>query len=116
MLNLVLFILGVHMNCERVGTKQSGKHQTHVKLVKKIAPVLDRCVQVTHYNLSIIKSGIKCPHGNVGVKVISDGSSILLKVRDSNALQEVRVYSHNIACAYSEIVERLLGAEISIRE
>ncbi|MEN8252569.1 MAG: DUF2103 domain-containing protein [Patescibacteria group bacterium] len=75
----------------RQGGKISGRHTTVIPAAEKIVDFLARQQEVKKISVGFIKHGIKS--GKHSVKIMEMESGLLLKIRGSASIQEVRVYT-----------------------
>lgn len=77
----------------RSGDKYSGSHTTVIPAAGIICDVAYKCDAVTRIALGYIKAGLKSASGQRRVKMVDEGTAILLSIRDNTSHQEVRVYA-----------------------
>lgn len=83
--------------------KTTKRHTTAIEAVEKLLKVLNRIEAVTKISLGVIKPKLRA--GLRRIKVMYDSDKVLLlKVRDTNSLQEVRVYTTDATGTEAEIV------------
>jgi hypothetical protein len=75
----------------RQGGKIKGRHTTVIPVVEKLIDSLEKCVAVQKISVGFIKQGIK--NGKHAIKVMEMDSGLLLKVRGTASIQEIRVYA-----------------------
>lgn len=74
--------------------KTTKKHTTAIPVVEKLLTVLNRLSAVEKISLGVIKP--KLPVGPRRIKILSENDKVLLiRMRDTNSLQEVRVYTYD---------------------
>ena len=72
--------------------KTTKSHTTAIPLVEKLLKALNRMAEVDKISLGIIKPKLRA--GIRRLKIMTQNEkTLLLKVRDTNSLQEVRVYT-----------------------
>ncbi len=77
----------------RQGGKIAGRHTTVIPAAEKIVDFLQRQEIVNKISIGFIKHGIKS--GNHSIKFIEMDSGLLLKIRGSASIQEIRVYTES---------------------
>ena len=75
----------------RQGGKISGKHTTVIPAAEKVVDFLNRRDIVNKISVGFIKHGIKS--GRHSIKIAYMDSGLLLKIRGSASIQEIRVYT-----------------------
>ena len=98
----------------RSGGKFSGNHTTLIPAAAIVADIAHKCPFVTNISPGFIKAGLKSVSGQRRVKISSDGSSILLAVRDNTSHQEVHVHSKNMQATKLAIAKGSLNAGLQI--
>jgi hypothetical protein len=83
--------------------KTTKKHTTAIPTVEKLLKSLNRMPEVTKISLGVIKPKLRV--GPRRIKIMSDNNKVLLlKMRDTNSLQEVRVYTGDATETTDKIV------------
>lgn len=98
----------------RAGGKFTGSHSTCIPAAALVAYIAHRCAEVTKIQLGFIQSGLRPAGGNRRVKIIDDGRSLLLGVRDNIAHQELRIYVSDLPRAKQAIIEGIQGVKIKV--
>jgi len=75
------------------GGKITGSHTTVIPAAEKIVDLLQKNVMVQKISVGFIKHGIK--NGRQAIKIMEMDSGLLLKVRGTASIQEIRVYTNN---------------------
>jgi hypothetical protein len=76
----------------RQGGKIGGKHTTIIPVAEKIVDFLKRNELVQKISVGFIKQGIKS--GRHALKIMEMESGLLLKIRGTASIQEIRVYTN----------------------
>ena len=83
--------------------KTTSAHTTAIPTVERLLKLLNRIAAVEKISLGVIKP--KLPVGPRRIKIMSEsGKVLLLKVRDTNSFQEVRVYTSGAVATADKIV------------
>ena len=98
----------------RAGGKFTGTHGTCIPGAALVADIAARCDSVTRIRLGYICSGLSSAKGMCRVKILDDGHSLLLKVRDNTAIQELRIYVSNIKAAKDAIIQGINALKFSV--
>ena len=80
----------------RDGGKFKGKHTTLIDLAAKVVDIADELPKVTGISAGYIQSGNAVSGGTRKVKIGEGKGSILLTVRQSRSVQEIRVFSPDV--------------------
>ena len=80
----------------RDGGKFRGKHTTLIDLAARVVDIADELPQVTGISAGYIQSGNAVSGGTRKVKIGEGRGSILLTVRQSRSVQEIRVFSSDM--------------------
>ena len=75
------------------GGKITGSHTTVIPAAEKIVDLLQKEDVVRKIAIGFITHGIR--NGRRAVKIMDMDSGLLLKVRGTASIQEIRVYTHN---------------------
>lgn len=75
----------------RQGGKIKGRHTTIIPAAEKIVDLLSRNPEVKKISIGFIKHGIK--NGKHAIKVTDLDSGVLLKIRGTASIQEIRIYA-----------------------
>ncbi|MFZ2226367.1 MAG: DUF2103 domain-containing protein [Candidatus Moraniibacteriota bacterium] len=89
----------------RQGNKMGGRHTTVIDAAQKIVDLAQKMPEVKKVVAGYITSGIR--GGKQHVKIEGMVGGLLLKVRGSTCIQEVRVYSKNIKETQGKIEREL---------
>jgi len=77
----------------RDGGKFGGNHTTFIELAADFADVAAKCPEVNTISAGVIQGGQGVAGGERRVKFCNTKSGLLLKVRQSRSVQEVRIIS-----------------------
>ena len=88
----------------RNGKKMGGKHTTVIDAAEKVVDYLQKNVDVSSIIACGIKTGIKTGRHSVKIKV--ETGCLLLKVRGTKSIQDIRVFSQNLDKVHKEIEEK----------
>jgi hypothetical protein len=83
------------------GGKMTGKHTTIIPAAENIIDLLQKNVFVDKISAGFIKHGIKS--GKHSIKIMDMDSGLLLKIRGTASIQEIRVYTN-----YPDEVQKVL--------
>jgi len=75
------------------GGKITGSHTTVIPAAEKVIDLLQKNVGVQKISIGFIKQGIKS--GRQAMKIMEMDSGLLLKMRGTASIQEIRVYTNN---------------------
>ena len=75
------------------GGKITGSHTTVIPAAEKVIDLLQKTVGVQKISIGFIKQGIKS--GRQAIKIMEMDSGLLLKMRGTASIQEIRVYTNN---------------------
>lgn len=75
----------------RQGGKIQGRHTTVIPVAEKIIDLLNKNPEVKKISVGFIKHGIKS--GRHAIKITDLESGLLLKIRGTASIQEIRVYT-----------------------
>jgi hypothetical protein len=84
------------MNNHRNGGKFGGKHTTFIDCALPLVDLAAKRSEVSNISPGIIKTEGNSSSGQRGVKIIDMVGGIILVVRQSRSVQEVRIYTSNI--------------------
>jgi len=87
----------------RQGGKITGSHTTVIPAAEKVVDFLQRHNDVNKISVGFIVHGIKSAKHTI--KVMKTDTGLLLKVRGSASIQEIRVYTKNKEVVISSIKE-----------
>ena len=76
----------------RQGGKVQGRHTTIIPAAEKIVDLLNKNPDVKKISAGFIKHGIKS--GKHAIKISELDSGLLLKIRGTASIQEIRVYTN----------------------
>ena len=83
--------------------KTTKKHTTAIPSTEKLLKALNRMSEVEKISLGVIKPKLR--GGPRRIKIMHDSDKVLLlKIRDTNSLQEVRVYTGSATKTETKIV------------
>ena len=98
----------------RAGGKINARHTTLIDLAAKVVDIVANLGVVTKISLGIIKTGAGATGGTQRVKITASQCCILLTVRQSGSVQEIRAYNGNVQVAIENIARALRNDGISI--
>ena len=98
----------------RDGKKSRGTHTTCSDLSARVHDIAVRIQEVTGVSLGILESGKGVSGGSQKVKIGDMKGGLLLTVRQSRSVQEVRVYSTNVQAARLALARALRDEDIPI--
>ncbi|XLQ20479.1 MAG: DUF2103 domain-containing protein [Candidatus Moraniibacteriota bacterium] len=75
----------------RQGGKMIGSHTTVIPAAERVVDFLSREDSVNKISVGFIKHGIKS--GKHSIKIMEMESGLLLKIRGSASIQEIRIYT-----------------------
>jgi len=82
--------------------KTTKSHTTAIPAVEMLLKLLNKMVEVEKISLGIIKPNLRV--GSRRLKIMADNAKVLLlKARDSNSLQELRVYTSDSAATVTAL-------------
>ncbi len=99
----------------RSGGKYTGSHTTLTPFAREVCDLVTAVPIVTKVSLGVIKAGLPSVNGNRRVKIVNEGTCVLLAIRDNASHQEVRVYGEVAQQTVVVIARRLRDHDISIR-
>jgi hypothetical protein len=99
---------------KRAGGKFCESHTTCITTAAKVADIAHACPHVTKINLGFITAGLRSAGGHRRVKIVDDGKSLLLGVRDSTSHQELRIYVSDLPAAKLAIVTGIRAKGIKV--
>ena len=85
------------------GGKITGSHTTVIPAVEKLVDFLQKNSEVDKISIGFIKQGIKS--GKHAIKIMETKSGLLLKIRGSASIQEIRIYTKNTKSVEDSIKE-----------
>jgi len=98
----------------RDSKKSRGTHTTCSDLSAKVHDIAVRIQEVTGVSLGVLESGKGVTGGSQKVKIGDMKGGLLLTVRQSRSVQEVRVYSTNVQVARLALARALRDEDIPI--
>jgi hypothetical protein len=78
----------------RAGKKIGGRHTTIIDAARPIVDLLQRLPEVTKLSPGFIKLGLRS--GRHRLKISLSQGGLLLKIRGSTSIQEVRIYTDDV--------------------
>ena len=97
----------------RQGGKTKGRHTTVIPAAEGIVDFLEKNSTVRKIVVGFIKQGIK--GGRHAVKIIQMDSGLLLKVRGTASIQEIRVYTKDRHVVQKRLIEYATKKKVQIR-
>ena len=91
----------------RGGGKYGGRHTTLIDAAREVCDAVVKIASVKSISPGFISAGLKAQSRGMRVKVIKSRNSVLLRVRGSTTLQEIRIFSDDIGECISSISSRL---------
>jgi len=91
-------------NNHRSGGKIGGRHTTVIDAARPIVDFLLKKSDVTSVAVGHIKMGIKASQQRV--KIREETGCLMVKIRGSASIQEIRVFSKNLAKIKQDLEER----------
>jgi hypothetical protein len=98
----------------RDGKKLRGTHTTCSNLSGRVYDIAIRIQEVTGVALGILESGKAVTGGSQKVKLGDMKGGLLLTVRQSRSVQEIRVYSTSVQAARLALARALRDEDIPI--
>lgn len=98
----------------RDGGKHRGSHTTVCELAAEVIDIIVKLPEVTGYSPGVLQSGKSVTGGTHRVKIGTFAGGILLKVRQSRSVQEVRVFTVDGQAATVAIARGLRDHKIAI--
>ncbi|EKE11688.1 MAG: hypothetical protein ACD_15C00037G0017 [uncultured bacterium] len=95
----------------RSGGKIGGRHTTVIDAAKPVVDFLLKHPDVTSITVGYIKMRLKTAPQRI--KVMEESGCLLLKVRGTASIQELRVFSKNIEKVKNDLEEKFKKALIS---
>ncbi len=77
----------------RSGGKYAGNHTTLVPAAATVCDELERMSAVSKISPGFITAGLRSTRGKRRVKIVDEGSRLLLTVRDNTSQQELHIYT-----------------------
>jgi len=74
------------------GGKYGGRHTSLISLASDVCNMLEKIESVHKISPGIITTRVTNVSGKTRIKIMAETGSMLLRVRDNGALQELRVY------------------------
>jgi len=99
----------------RAGGKYTSSHTTVVPAAGVIVDIAHKCTSVTKISLGFIKAGLPSAKGLKRVKIVDEGTSIVLSVRDNTSQQEIRIYTSDKIATKQEISKGARKAGFMVR-
>lgn len=98
----------------RFGSKFRGTHTTCSDLAARVVDIVTKIQQVRGLSLGILQSGKGVTGGVQRVKIAETASGLLLTVRQSRSVQDIRVFCEDLAGARLAIARALRDDDIPI--
>ena len=98
----------------RAGGKFNNNHTTLIPAASTVADIANKCHTVYSISPGYVKAGLKPVNGQRRVKILDEGTCILLKIRDNTSHQELHVYAHNKQEAMLAIARGARDANLNI--
>jgi len=98
----------------RNGKKSCGTHTTCSDLSARVHDIAARIQKVTGISLGVLQSGRGITGGSQRVKIGEMTGGLLLTVRQSRSVQEVRVYSTDVQATRLALARALRDEDIPI--
>lgn len=102
------------MSQHRDGKKFRGTHTTCTDLAGVVADIAEQLGDVTGISLGVIQSGAGVAGGTRKVLFADGMGSLLLTVRQSRSVQEVRIFAPNIQTTRTALARALRNEDIPI--
>lgn len=99
---------------KRIDSKSRGTHTTCCDLAAKVHDVAVLITEVSGVSLGVLQCGKGVTGGSQKVKIDEMKGGILLTVRQSRSVQEMRVYSTNVQAARLALARALRNENIPI--
>ena len=96
------------------GGKHRGTHTTLIELAARVIDIIVKLPEVTGYSPGYLQAGKGLAGGTQRVKISSFEGGLVLTIRQSRSVQEVRVYSANLQAAKLAIARKLRDHEVPI--
>lgn len=90
------------MKKPRIGKKHRGTHTTYTEVAKAVAEALAGSVHVTGISPGVITPGLRAAKRSIKVTKNPTGA-LLLKVRDTTSIMELRVMGRNYDAIIAEL-------------
>lgn len=95
------------------GGKFTSSHTTVIPFAKEVLKAIERLPLVEKISLGVIHPKLKSTNDR-RVKIQKDRSSVILKIRDTSSLQEVRIYSSSLQDVMLSVAKELRNEGIKI--
>ena len=79
------------------GKKFASSHSSYTKMAGVLVRELESAEELSKISAGIIKTNLPNLRGKKRIKVINEGSCLLLRLRGNISMQEVRLYGDNRA-------------------
>lgn len=99
---------------KRSGGKYCGNHTTVSDVAAIVCDIADASPNVTSISVGFLKNGLRPAHGQRRVKIVDQGSCILLSVRGNISHQEIHVYADDKQAAMEAIARGARNAGLAI--
>lgn len=106
-------------HCRRNGGKFGGGHTTFIELAAAIADIAVKLPTVKNVSAGVIHVGADMAGGEQRIKFCTERGCLLLKVRTSRSIQDVRVYTDHMQATLEALVRaalNTLGVKISFQK
>ena len=102
------------MKHHRGGGKFKGTHTTLIDLAARVADIAEKLDQVTGISVGFVEVGKGVAGGTQKVKIVKMLGGILLTVRQSRSVQELRLYGHDVQKTMEAVSRALRNNDIRI--
>lgn len=99
---------------KRSGGKFRGTHTTLNDLAEKVVDIIERLDQVSGISIGVLESGKGVAGGTQKVKIVKMLGGVLLTVRQSRSVQELRVYGQDVQKMMEAVARGLRNNDIRI--
>lgn len=98
----------------RDGKKFGGGHTTCIDLAAEVADIAEACEEVTKISLGFIQCGKGVAGGTRKVKIGDMTGGILVTVRQSKSVQEIRIFTTQMQATKLAMARTLRSRDIPI--
>ncbi|MFW0871114.1 MAG: hypothetical protein ACKKL4_01515 [Patescibacteria group bacterium] len=77
------------------GKKFASSHSSYTEMANNLVSFLETTDGINKISAGIIKTNLSNLKGSKRIKLLDQGSCVLLRIRDNISLQEVRLYGDN---------------------
>lgn len=96
------------------GGKLAPSHTTTIPMAAKVVDTLKAIPEITKISLGIINPGVSPARHGSRVRILDIQGGILLKIRGSTSVQEIRLYGSNLRETKVIVARALRDAQIAI--